>query len=566
MNRNVWIILPLLCLITLISRGQQQIRNYMLTNAVVKEYEKAEWNILLSVSPSNPYDQKEISLDMLLTAPSGAPVVLPCYYDSPQDSSLGLWKARFAARETGKFTYVFRLTYKGLTSESKAGSFEVLPGNSHGFLHKNDYYTFRFDDGKLFRGLGENIGWESRSFEDPRWTYDYLLPTLSKNGANFFRTWSCPWNLPLEWKKSGNPKRYHNSDQYFNPDGVKRMEELLHLTDSLGLYFMLTLDMNSGNWSNNPYNVINGGPVKTWAAFFTSTEAMDKYKNKLRYLIARFGYSTHIAAWEFFNEIDNGVFNKADSILIPHIAVTNWHDEMSRYLKDIDPYQHLVTTSISHRDIAGLNSIAYIDFNQKHIYKHTEKIPGIYPDYIQTYGKPYVVGEFGFRWEDADPRYAVDADYDYCRGLWYGLFSPTPILPMSWWWEFFDDQHMTPYLRSVREISDKMLEAGKGSFDTFPVTSGLLHAQGMRCGRTWFVYLLNASEHDLSSTVSFAYPHGSFNIEVFHPETRTYQTLVGGGAADGRWHLDDIKLSPREQVILIVTEGGAGIAAKHGGQ
>src|SRR5262249_40435994 len=156
----------------------------------------------------------------------------------------------------------------------------------------------------------------------------YLLPTLSRNGANFFRTWSCPWNLPLEWKRSGNPKRYKNSDQYFNPGGIKRMEELLHLVDSLGLYIMLTLDMNSGNWANNPYNIANGGPVKTWAEFFSSVSAMDKYKNKLRYVVARWGYSTHIAAWEFFNEIDNGVFTRNDSIVIPHSAVTHWHDEM----------------------------------------------------------------------------------------------------------------------------------------------------------------------------------------------------------------------------------------------
>ncbi len=334
----------------------------------------------------------------------------------------------------------------------------------------------------MFRGIGENVGWESRNFENDKWTYDYLLPTLSKNGANYFRTWMCPWNLPLETKQVNSTKRYVHSTEYFHPGGIQRMEQLLHLIDSLGLYMMLTLDMNSGNWNNSPYNQANGGPAKTYTEFFSLPASMEKYKHKLRYVVARWGYSTNIGAWEFFNEIDNGVFTRSDSILIPHAYVTHWHREMSRYLKDIDPYQHLVTTSISHRDIEGLNSVPYIDFNQKHIYKHTGKIPAIYPAYIETYGKPYVVGEFGFRWEDQDPKYAREANYDYKRGLWFGMFSATPILPMSWWWELFDDQQMTPYFRGVRAISDKMLQAGKGSYEQWPVSAAVVHGTG---GEMW---------------------------------------------------------------------------------
>jgi hypothetical protein len=382
----------------------QNIKSYSLLNTTVNEYEKAEWDINLIAPFINPYDQKEITLDLVMVAPSGDPVVLPCYFDNGA-SGTSVWKARFAPQQKGKYSYHFHLTVKGKSEESEKGNFTALPGKKQGFLHKNGLYTFKFDNGDLFRGIGENVGWEARTNENPKYTYDLLLPPLAKNGANFFRTWMCPWNLPLDYQRVNNPKRYSNTTEYFNPSGIKRMEELLHMCDSLHLYMMLTLDMNSGK-------------SPEW---FYGTTQMDKYKNKLRYLVARWGYSTNIAAWEFFNEIDNGVFNKADSILIPHQYVTNWHDEMSRYLKDIDPYKHLVTTSISHRDIAGMNSIAYIDFNQKHIYKHTDKIPAIYPDYIQTFGKPYVVGEFGFRWEDANPKYAIGANYDYKRGpvVWH---------------------------------------------------------------------------------------------------------------------------------------------------
>jgi hypothetical protein len=546
-------LLTLLLCTAVLTYSQKKIVSTELLNKTIVRFEKAEWNITLNTSFKNPYDQKEISLDMVINSPSGKPWVLPCYYDNGNEAS-PVWKARFAARETGKYTYYFRLTKKDTVEVTTAATFTAQPGKKPGFLHNYNHWVFQFDNGELFRGIGENVGWESRNFENDKWTYDYLLPTLSKNGANYFRTWMCPWNLPLETQKVGSTKRYVNATEYFHPGGIKRMEELVHLIDSLGLYLMLTLDMNSGNWHNSPYNIENGGPAKTYTEFFSLPASMEKYKNKLRYVVARWGYSTNIGAWEFFNEIDNGVFTRSDSILIPHAYVTHWHREMSRYLKDIDPYQHLVTTSISHRDIEGLNSVPYIDFNQKHIYKHTEKIPGIYPAYIETYGKPYVVGEFGFRWEDQDPKYAKEANYDYKRGLWFGMFSPTPILPMSWWWELFDDQQMTPYFQSVREISDKMLAAGKGNFEQVNVDAKLLHAQGVKCGNSWFVYLLNESEGKVSTPVSFDITAGkTYTLQSFTPGSRQYKILTGATVTSNKFKTGNIELEPKTELVLIVT-------------
>jgi len=538
--------------------AQAQQIQYHLLKAKAVEFEKTEWDISLSAPFVNPYDQQDISVDLEMVSPSGRPVVLPCYFEKG-DSTLSNWKARFAAQETGEYTYHFNLRSKGGESKSDEGNFNVQASAKPGFLHKNNAWTFKFDNGRLFRGIGENVAWESRKFENDKWTYDHLLPTLSKNGANFFRTWMCYWNLPLEWKKVSSTKRYSNTNEYFNPGALKRMDELVQMTDSLGLYFMLTLDwhghlMEAGGWKNSPYNVINGGPAKTPAEFFSLQKAKEKYKDKLRYVIARWGYSTSIAAFEFFNEVDNAAFNKEDSILIPHQYITQWHDDMSRYLKDVDPYHHMVTTSISHRDIQGLNSLAYLDFNQKHIYKHTEKIPAIYPDYIQTYGKPYVVGEFGYRWEDADPKYAKEADFDFKRGLWYGLFSQTPLLPMSWWWELFDDEKMACYFKGVREISDAMLKAGNGSFVQIPVTAGKAEAYGMKCGNKYFIYLLNNTDQVISTQVVIPAALNKFSIRSFSPETGKYRTEGGGRSSGKNITISTLGLQSKEARILIVND------------
>jgi len=553
-------VLSFLCFIFLTAPflyAQPKINNYTLLDKTVVQYDKAEWDINTGAAFTNPYNPKDITLDMVLVSPSGKPVVLPCYFERG-DTTASLWKARFAPQEAGKYSYFFRMQNRSGQVESLKGYFIVQPSSKPGFLHKNTLWTFKFDNGQLFRGIGENVGWESRSFENPKWTYDYLLPTLSKNGANFFRTWMCYWNMPLEWQKVASTKRYSNTDKYFNPGAIKRMDELVHLTDSLHLYFMLTLDwhghlMEGGGWKNSPYNVINGGPAKTPTEFFTLRSARDKYKNKLRYVVARWGYSTSIAAFEFFNEIDNAAFNGADSILIPHAAITQWHDEMSRYLKDIDPYGHMVTTSISHRDIMGMNSLAYIDFNQKHIYKHTEKIPGIYPDYIKDFGKPYVVAEFGYRWEDDDPKYGEGFDYDYKRGLWYGLFSPTPILPMTWWWELFDTRSMTPYFNGVRQISDEMLKAGNGTFEQFVVSADRVETHGVKCGGKYFIYLLNNTGEKIESPVSLDFT-GSKGVIVqsFDPATRQYKTLTDFMVGNGKLTINSIALASKKEMILVI--------------
>jgi hypothetical protein len=533
--------------------AQVELNEIVLLNKQVLQFEKAEWAIRVEGTFKNPYNQYEVALDMLLESPTGKLLLLPCYWENGNN-----WKARFTPQESGLYTYNFRLTTKADAKESARKSFNVAATDKPGFLHKNDLWTFRFDNGKLFRGIGENVGWESRSFENDKWTYRHLLPTLAKNGANFFRTWMCYWNMPLEFKKVGSTKRYSNTSAYYHPEAIEKMDDLVNLCDSLNLYFMLSIDwhghlMQGGGWRNSNYNEINGGPAKNPADFFTVQGAQEMYKNKLRYLVARWGYSPNIAVWEFFNEIDNAAFTRGDSIIIPLNTIAQWHLEMSRYLKDIDPYQHLVSTSISHRDILGMNSIPYIDFNQKHIYKHTGKIPFIYADYIQTYNKPYVIGEFGYRWEDDDPKYGDEWDFDYKRGLWYGMFHPTPILPMTWWWELFDDRNMTPYFRSVKEINEKMIAAGKGSFMPFRISSGTLESYAVECGATSFIYLLNNTAAIDNSSIVIPGIKGSYNLQSFDPDTRTYKTIPFTQMMNGI-KVSGLSIPSKREVILIATK------------
>lgn len=80
-------------------------------------------------------------------------------------------------------------------------------------------------------------------------------------------------------------------------------------------------------------------------------------------------------------------------------------------------------------------------------------------------------------------------DRDFKRGLWLGLFSPTPVLPMSWWWEFFENRGLMTCFRQVRELNDRMLAAGGGHFQEMEVTVTGGSGLAVRAGKDLFIYL-----------------------------------------------------------------------------
>jgi len=563
---------PVLFFLILFSPGvKAQVIKTECLNSKVNQYQKAEWQIELKSNWINPYAVSEISLDMLITSPSGKKLIQPCFYESGKPGEKSLWKARFTPRESGVYSYLFELKEKGkmVSNQSKA-EFNVNSSTAKGFLNPNDLWTFKYDNGDLFRGIGENICWESRDnddskyfeklHEDKRFNYDYMLKKLAANGGNFFRTWMIYWNLPVDWKTVNNNSRYQNTTSPYNESGMKRMDHLLQLCDSLGLHMMLALESHVGlmgdGWNMSSYNVANGGLAKTPIEFFTLPEAKQQYKNKLRLMVARYGYSPAIGAFEFFNEIDNAMYAGKPEDKIPDAVITAWHDEMSTYLKTIDPYQHLVTTSISHRDVQGMNDLKNMDFNQKHIYKNVAAIPGTIRDYTQKHHKPYVIGEAGFEWDWSKNfnDFADDMDGDFKRGLWLGMFSPTPILPMSWWWEFFENRGMMSYFKPVSELNSLMLDAGKGKFEPFELSTNQkgIQAYGVRCGKKSFVYLYNSGENCESIQLSgMEMPKSNAKMSLFNCETGKYSRHLFSVMPDNSLKIGNIKLPSKSNTILI---------------
>jgi NADPH-dependent 7-cyano-7-deazaguanine reductase QueF-like protein len=166
-----------------------------------------------------------------------------------------------------------------------------------------------------------------------------------------------------------------------------------------------------------------------------------------------------------------------------------------------------------------------------------------------------VIGEFAFEWDWSKnfDDFATDMDLDYKHGLWFGLFTPTPILPMSWWWEYFENRGMTTYFRGVREINDLMLKAGNGNFEKIDMQSDQLNLRGVKCGKTYFIYMLNETGEDKTSTIRF--PVGSdriLSVKSFDPVSLKYNDIRDFEINELQAFLPDVKLESKNEKILIV--------------
>ena len=527
-----------------------QINSVTQMDKKVKQYDAVFFEVALTGEWENPYLQEEAALDMILTSPSGKELVLPCFYKSGESGSESIWEARFTPQEKGKYTYFFRYTEDGNTvSESEPAKFKARRGKGQGILHVRDNWTLVYDNGDPFRGVGINLCWESRTNDDSkffknlheqhdRFNYDVMLPDFAENGGNFTRMWMCSWNFPIDRQGHFNNHRYEETEEYMNPSAVERLDHVVNLCEDHDIKIMLC--MGQGN-------------VRAHREFFNCDEAKARYRNYLRYIVARWGYSPAIGMWEFFNEIDN-IQHRDPAGVIPAEEIVAWHDEMSTYLKGLDPFQHIRTTSISHRDLNGLNSVENIDINQKHIYNATHVVPGTIDSYSEKFGKPYIIGEVGFEW-DWSKNFDDFADgmiMDFRRAFWYGLFNQTSVTPMTWWWEWFDEHGTIPYMKNARLISDMMLKSGKGEFKKFETTrDGKAEAYSVRCGNRTYVYVYNGNEDVLDQISVEIGKAGKVKVSVLDTENVKLGKAVTM-KSDGTLNFEGLGLNKWEEKIFVI--------------
>ncbi len=362
---------------------------------------------------------------------------------------------------------------QGVISQGETLHVKPAQADRHGFLRvsPDDSRYLRFDDGTPYFAIGENLAWYG-----DRGTYDYddWFAKLAGQGVNYVRLWMPSWAFGLEWTEPNTLGNY--TEQL---DRAWQLDYVLQQAAQHGIYGLLSIQNHgafsltaNSEWDKNPYNAANGGPLEQPEDVFTNAEAKQLFERRLRYIVARWGASPNVLGWELWNEIDLSS-TELD-------AVITWHDAMSQELGDLDPYDHLISTStslpwgiaaVSATDLTSFDSPLFnfwqlrnIDFAQIHLYAlggSSIDFSQVLPDMsanLRRFGKPVLVAEAGVNPLGPDETIASDpGGISFHDMLWAGLFAQTMGAGMSWWWDnVIDPQdwyfHFAPLARITKDI------------------------------------------------------------------------------------------------------------------
>lgn len=405
----------------------------------------------------NPFDPEQVALDGEFRAPDGSVVAMPGFFMRPFARHLAggnerleprgqtHWRVRMTPTLAGTWQWRWRVTTPGGDFETEWEAFEVAPAapGRHGFLRRSPLAAgyLRFDDGAPYVAIGMNLAWY-----DGRGTfaYDDWIAKLATHGATYIRLWMPSWAFGLETIRrapDGSVATSSLGDYTDRLDRAWQLDYVMDLAERSGLQVMLciqnhgpfSLEANS-EWDDNPYNAANGGPLTAPAQIFSDPSARALFQRRLRYLVARWGSASNLLAWELWNEVD---------LVGLGPAVTAWHAEMADTLRALDPYDHLISTSLSRSTNNPFWDLAQIDFTQIHHYQFPLPIdmPTVLQSRLRAYGnmypdKPRLVSEYGVDYRGPAETLAADPDgVGFHQGLWVGLLGGGFGTGMSWWWD-----------------------------------------------------------------------------------------------------------------------------------
>lgn len=298
-----------------------------------------------------------------------------------------------------------------------------------------------FFDGanRPFWPMGINTAWGS----DDKAVVSYF-PKMKEAGMNWSRVWACHWDdrNPVWTNNLAKPK-----DNWFSEEVFDKWDEIVKAAEKNEIKFQLVLFHHgqwstkvNPNWQENPWNAKNGGFLQDPSDFFTNEEAKRRTKMILRYMVARYGYSPSIMAWELFNEVQftDRAREKSD-----WATIGQWHDEMADYIRSIDNGHHMITTSSE----LGQPIWNKVDYSQGHGYPAS--VAGMLAGTPNNGPKPMFYGEIGPSDAGREPSANATARRE---GLWTGFFSGHSGAGQYWSWDLMNESAFKEYGYSIEII------------------------------------------------------------------------------------------------------------------
>ena len=392
---------------------------------------EAYFNITgISTDPAVLFDYTQTDVEVGISQPDSSTVTLPAFYDGGTT-----WRVRHTPTMAGNYQITgIQLNGAPISVGNLQPTNWIVTGfpPDAGFVRvdpKNDR-RFITSNGRRYFPVGENVAWSS-----PTANALNIFPKMGAAHENWSRVWMTHFydgsglGLNLDWPK------VNNEFGQLSLTVAQNWDAIVAAADQAGIHFQMTLQHHGQystqvdpNWAQNPYNTTNGGFLANATNFFTDPTAMALTKVKLRYAVARWGYSPAIMAWELFNEVQftdaAGDGNLANG---QWGAIEAWHNEMASFLRSQDTYQHLITSS------SVLNEPLWdeTDYYQHHEYP-TDLIGGIRDAQDITASQPVApdyIGECGI---------SNVIHVGISPPIWAGLMGGQSAAAMPWYWDTID--------------------------------------------------------------------------------------------------------------------------------
>ena len=352
-------------------------------------------------------------------------------------------RVRFAPPLPGRYTWRIEVALHGEPKPEQSGQFVATPPTGKGPLRRAEgrrYLQTASGEGVFL--IGQNVAWSTEAAP-----LDDLLRyvrEMAASGQNCLRLWHCTWCLGFEHEETGR----------YDLERAWKLDRLLEECERRGVYVVLCLD-NAHDIKDrkSPYWKGLGrerpGITKP-TEFFTSEHARRAFRNRIRYAVARWGYSSAIAAWELCNEIEYAVLGPLElNSEVRDRYFRPWLDEMAAHTRKWDAHGHLITASLAvDRLWDGLYRMPWLDVAQHHCYLNswdTDSAAKVLRNlgYIADAGKPYLLGEFGgaeagvYGAKENVVNKTDERGVHLHNALWASALSGACGTPLNWWWDSY---------------------------------------------------------------------------------------------------------------------------------
>jgi len=407
------------------------------------------------------------------------------YYDK------NVWKVRFSPISSGKWNW--KLTFKSpFLKKIKKGSFIAEKGSNQGFVRINPKNPFRFifDNNDLFTPIGLQD-----CFKDNNHTGD----VLNQLGIGVGK-------MPPEKGKTVTLSDLESYIDEYGPKGAgfnlfrfnvdNCSEKLWKEIDPNNNFY----GINEGIRGDKLVQALKKNNFRIWMSLFSFELPLEgsiedksyqkAIKNYIDYVTAR--YATYIDIWELTNEIS---------------LDEKWIKFAAKYLKSVDPYNHLITTNWERPDLPEIeiNSIHWYD---RELALESDLITANKIDQAKKWGKPVVFSEQG----NSEINWDENSALRMRLRLWTSFFKEAVIIFWNTSMGIYehDDGCANIYLgpqerQYVRALQDFVKEIDPDIIpEKLKIGENSIRAFGLKSDKYFLAYLHHGQSHleSIQDTIS----------------------------------------------------------------